>query len=60
MEIGNLDREQTHMALRFLLHRMDQKTRLAFMAELPVAYSRLFPNVAPATILDKVEQAVAR
>lgn len=60
MDIKNLSREQVETVLRFLLHRMGPETRQAFMAELPVAYARLYPTVAPATIVDKVQEAIAR
>ncbi len=56
--VENLTHEQTHAVLRFLLHRMGLDTRGALMAQMPVAYSALYPSVAPGILLDKVRAAL--
>ncbi len=55
----NLTREQTHTMLSFLLHRMEGNVRMALMAEMPVAYARLYPDVSLTTILGNVEERIA-
>ena len=49
--IGIQDMEDT---ATFLLYHMSMETRRKFMAERPVLYRRLFPEVAPATISSRV------
>lgn len=54
----NLTREQTHTVLRFLLHRMNVDTRTALMAEMPVAYAKLYPSVSPDVVTLTVRAAL--
>jgi hypothetical protein len=42
----------------FLLHHMSQQTRGKLMAELPVAYAKLYPGVDSAIIIDHVAHAI--
>lgn len=58
--IDNLTTEQKDRALRFLLHRMSMDARIAFMAEMPVAYARLCTSVDSATIVRNVQEAIGR
>jgi hypothetical protein len=52
--VENLTSEQSLYVLRFLLHRMGLDTRGALMAEMPVAYARLYPSVDPTVVIDRV------
>lgn len=56
----NLTREQTHSMLRYLLTRMNADTRCALMADMPVAYSRLYPTVDSSLILGHVREGIGR
>lgn len=58
MSLDGLTREQADAVLRFLLYRMDLDTRGALMAELPVAYARLYPSVSPTTVIERVGNAL--
>jgi len=48
--VENLRSSERDAVLRFLLHYMPQETRGKLMAEMPVAYSKLFPTAKEATI----------
>lgn len=56
--IENLTAEQMGNVLRFLLYRMGPETRAALMAEMPVAYSRLYPSVETSILTGRVSVAI--
>lgn len=58
MDVEALTAEQRRAVLRFLLYRMSMDTRRKLMAEMPVAYARLYPGTAGA-VLEHVTEALS-
>jgi hypothetical protein len=48
--VEDLRSSERDAVLRFLLHYMPMETRRKLMAEMPVAYTKLFPTAKEATI----------
>lgn len=58
----NLENVSTHekdQMLDWLLYHLSLETRQKLMAEMPIAYSHVFPNVIKAYVVDKVAERLA-
>jgi hypothetical protein len=56
--IHNLGTRDTEDLAEFLLYHLSMELRGKLMAERPVLYSRLFPNVAPETLSFRVSERI--
>ena len=58
MNVGNLGDSEQVTLIEFFSHHMSITSRNQLMAELPVIYGKLYPNVAPELIGSKVVAAI--